>query len=160
AGLPDEGPGRGRSLGKDCGKGRRGNMKQEALAISAAEGDPGRRLNLLREYAQAFALRSLHEAGAFENLSFVGGTALRFLFDLARFSEDLDFSLENPAGSDLEKWMGKLERDFRFAGSDLSLSTRKDKVGQTAGLRRGGILREAGLAALRARKLPLRSEFA
>src|SRR5690606_29399586 len=159
AGLPDEGPGRGRSLGKDCGKGRRGNMKQEALAISAAEGDPGRRLNLLREYAQAFALRSLHEAGAFENLSFVGGTALRFLFDLARFSEDLDFSLENPAGSDLEEWMGKVERDLRFAGFDPSLSIKKDKVVQTVWLRMGGILKEAGLAALPAQKLSIKLEI-
>ena len=54
--------------------------------------DPVRRLNSLREYLQAFIMRSLHESEASRAIAFVGGTALRFLEDLPRFSEDLDFS--------------------------------------------------------------------
>lgn len=52
-------------------------MKEEALALVAAIEDPTRGLNLLREYLQAFALRSLHESEVFTRIAFVGGTALR-----------------------------------------------------------------------------------
>ena len=48
---------------------------------------------LTREYLQARILQSLQEQGIFTRLAFLGGTALRFLYDLPRFSEDLDFSL-------------------------------------------------------------------
>jgi len=48
---------------------------------------------LVREYLQARILEFLQENGAFTNWVFVGGTALRFLYSMPRFSEDLDFSL-------------------------------------------------------------------
>ncbi|MCK5795636.1 MAG: nucleotidyl transferase AbiEii/AbiGii toxin family protein, partial [Deltaproteobacteria bacterium] len=83
-------------------------MKEEALALVAAIDDPARRLNLLREYLQAFALRSLHESEAFMKIAFVGGTALRFLHGLPRFSEDLDFSLTDSQGYEPERWLRKL----------------------------------------------------
>ena len=40
------------------------------------------------------------ENGAFVNWAFVGGTALRFLYLMPRFSEDLDFSLAEPGIED------------------------------------------------------------
>lgn len=54
-------------------------MKQDALNLCARVTDPTEKQNLLSEYLQACAMRSLHEEGAFKNLSFVGGTAQRFL---------------------------------------------------------------------------------
>ena len=48
---------------------------------------------LTREYLQARILQSLQELGIFTQWAFLGGTALRFLYDLPRFSEDLDFSI-------------------------------------------------------------------
>lgn len=53
----------------------------------------------VREYLQARILEALQHAGAFTNWAFLGGTALRFLDRLPRFSEDLDFSLVTPAES-------------------------------------------------------------
>ena len=64
-------------------------MKEEALALVRGVTDPGQALNRLREYLQVFVLRSFHESEAFRPLAFVGGTALRFLHGLPRFSEDL-----------------------------------------------------------------------
>lgn len=49
--------------------------------------------NFLREYLQMFILKIIDEKGYFKNLSFVGGTALRILHQLNRFSEDLNFCL-------------------------------------------------------------------
>lgn len=73
-------------------------MKDHALALTEKATDRGQALNTLREYLQALVLRSFYESEAFRNLAFVGGTALRFLHGLPRFSEDLDFSLVSPAG--------------------------------------------------------------
>ena len=49
---------------------------------------------ILREYLQARILESFQGSGAFTNWAFVGGTSLRFLYGMPRFSEDLDFSLK------------------------------------------------------------------
>ncbi len=47
----------------------------------------------LREILQEIVLLSLYDAGFFKHAAFYGGTALRILHNLPRFSEDLDFSL-------------------------------------------------------------------
>jgi predicted nucleotidyltransferase component of viral defense system len=51
---------------------------------------------LAREYLQARILQSLQDRGAFNTWAFQGGTALRFLYAMPRFSEDLDFALVEP----------------------------------------------------------------
>lgn len=52
----------------------------------------------LREILQEIVLLGLYDAGFFKHAAFYGGTALRILHNLPRFSEDLDFSLleQNP----------------------------------------------------------------
>ena len=52
--------------------------------------------NIVREYLQARILASLQRSGAMVALAFHGGTALRFLYAIPRYSEDLDFALERP----------------------------------------------------------------
>jgi len=52
--------------------------------------------NALREIMQEMALLGLWRAKFFEHAAFYGGTALRVLYGLDRFSEDLDFSLLKP----------------------------------------------------------------
>jgi len=48
---------------------------------------------LVREDLQILILKILFDLGMFKNFAFVGGTALRIIFGLRRFSEDIDFSL-------------------------------------------------------------------
>ena len=55
---------------------------------------PQSRRNVMREYLQSRVLLAMQERGAWSSLAFLGGTALRFLYLIPRFSEDLDFSLE------------------------------------------------------------------
>lgn len=50
----------------------------------------------LREILQEIVLVALYDAGFFKHAAFYGGTALRILHQLPRFSEDLDFSLLKP----------------------------------------------------------------
>jgi predicted nucleotidyltransferase component of viral defense system len=50
-------------------------------------------INALKEVFQEIALLGLWRAKFFEKAAFYGGSALRILYGLDRFSEDLDFSL-------------------------------------------------------------------
>tara|TARA_B100001094_G_scaffold158246_1_gene153190 strand:+ start:225 stop:1094 length:870 start_codon:yes stop_codon:yes gene_type:complete len=49
--------------------------------------------NALKEVIQSITLLGLQRGGFFEKACFYGGTALRILYDLDRFSEDMDFCL-------------------------------------------------------------------
>ncbi|MDP3178869.1 MAG: nucleotidyl transferase AbiEii/AbiGii toxin family protein, partial [Spirochaetaceae bacterium] len=130
-------------------------MKAEALDLALRSKDPLDRVNILREYVQACALRSLHESQAFERLSFVGGTALRFLYDLPRYSEDLDFSLESSAGYEPLAWMTKLKRDLSRLGFETELSWNDRKTVQVAWIRIARLLAEAGVVARTEQKLSI-----
>jgi hypothetical protein len=67
-------------------------VKEHLRDLIAVAASPALSLCLAREYLQARILQGLQEAGAFTRWAFLGGTALRFLYRLPRFSEDLDFS--------------------------------------------------------------------
>ena len=52
--------------------------------------------NALKEITQEIALAALSRINFFRHAQFHGGTALRILYGLQRFSEDLDFTLAEP----------------------------------------------------------------
>lgn len=52
--------------------------------------------NALKEVIQEIALLGLYRGHFFDKASFYGGTALRIVYGLDRFSEDIDFSLNHP----------------------------------------------------------------
>lgn len=74
-------------------------LKKELQSFKTNE----EKFNHLRELLQILILKIIFDAGLFKNIIFVGGTALRILFDLQRFSEDLDFSLINKKGYSLNR---------------------------------------------------------
>lgn len=67
-------------------------MKERIRELVAGAATTAQAALLVREYLQARILEALQRAGAFERWAFVGGTAVRFLYGIPRFSEDLDFS--------------------------------------------------------------------
>jgi len=60
-------------------------MKDHLLTLANGINEEGKRLNLVREYLQAHALRSLQLADGFSSIAFQGGTALRFIHGLEGF---------------------------------------------------------------------------
>lgn len=62
----------------------------------------------IKEILQEVALNALWRARFFEVAAFQGGTSLRILHDLPRFSEDLDFMLKEPDPT--FDWAGYLEQ--------------------------------------------------
>ena len=103
--------------------------------------------NVLREYLQARILGGLQRAGAMSPLAFQGGTALRFLYGLRRYSEDLDFALEGPRELyDLRGWTGAIVRQFRREGYEPEASVRDRGNVHTGWIRLRGVLYETGLS--------------
>jgi len=82
-------------------------------------------LNALREILQELALLGLWRAKFFEQAAFYGGTALRVLHGLDRYSEDLDFSLLHPTpGFSLEEYGAALKREVGSFGFDVTFDRR------------------------------------
>lgn len=134
-------------------------MRDQALALVRGVSDPSQGLNLLREYLQALVLRSLHESEAFRPLAFVGGTALRFLHSLPRFSEDLDFSTVSAEGYQGRAWMAKVKRDLALAGFDPMVTWNERRVVHTGWIRLPRILHDARLSARPEEKLSIKVEI-
>lgn len=74
-------------------------MRDELIARAQQADSPAMRQNKLREELHHLILQEADRKGIFRHLSFVGGTALRILHGLGRYSEDLDFSLSQNAPS-------------------------------------------------------------
>jgi len=82
----------------------------------------------LREILQGIALLGLWRSKFFEHAAFYGGTALRILYGLDRFSEDLDFSLLAPMRDfDIGQYSLALEEELQAFGFDVRVE-RKNKT--------------------------------
>lgn len=82
-------------------------------------------INALKEITQEIALAALSRTGFFKEAAFQGGSALRILYSLDRFSEDLDFILKKPdADFTWEPYFKNLEPEFRAYGMDITMVDR------------------------------------
>jgi len=87
-------------------------------------------LRALREVMQEIALLGLWRSKFFERAAFYGGTALRVLYGLERFSEDLDFSLlEKREGFDLGDYSDALKRELASFGFSVEIESKLKKAG-------------------------------
>ena len=84
----------------------------------------------LKEITQEIALASLSRTDFFKHVQFQGGTALRVLYSLDRFSEDLDFLLQksNPQFQ-LSAYLKTLEEEFQTYGMPFEAEDRS-KTGE------------------------------
>lgn len=102
--------------------------------------------NALKEIAQEIALMALSRTGFFRVAAFQGGTCLRILYGLERFSEDLDFVLVKPDNQfDWESFIKGMQQEFQPYGYSLTVinKSKLDKVVRTAFLKadsEGGIM--------------------
>lgn len=79
-------------------------------------------IRALREIIQEVALLGLWRAKFFEHAAFYGGTALRILHGLDRFSEDLDFSLLKPSPDfNLARYTASLEEELQAFGFNVRM---------------------------------------
>ena len=127
--------------------------------LHGTAGGPAAR-NLAREFLQAGVLAALQRAGAMVPLAFQGGTALRFLYAIRRYSEDLDFALERPgAGYDFRAYLEAVRADMRRDGYDVDLARVSDRrTVHSAFVRFPGLLHDLGLSGHRDEALSVKLE--
>lgn len=81
-------------------------------------------INALHEIFQEIALLGLWRAKFYEHAAFYGGTALRILYGLNRFSEDLDFSLlREDKNFDLAPYNQAVKMEMNAFGFEVEVAT-------------------------------------
>lgn len=114
----------------------------------------------VREYLQARMLQSLQESGAFLNWVFHGGTALRFLYMIPRYSEDLDFALARPGPTDnFHALLAAIQEMFKAENYTLDVKVKGVKTVKSAFLCFGGLLYELGVSPHRLEVMSVKLEI-
>lgn len=114
---------------------------------------------ILREYLQARTLEFLQYKGAFANWAFVGGTALRFLYSLPRFSEDLDFSATKESSeADFVDYLRAVKLGFERELYAVAIKAKPEKTVQSAFLKFPGLLHELNLSGQESEVLSIKIE--
>lgn len=135
-------------------------MKERLRELLHGTGSGPAARNLAREFLQTSILAALQRAGAMVPLAFQGDTALRFLYSIRRYSEDLDFALERAgAGYDFRAYLEAVRADMRRDGYDVDLARVSDqRAVHSAFVRFPGLLHELGLSGHREEALSVKLE--
>jgi len=114
---------------------------------------------IIREYLQVRLLQSLQDRGTFNTWVFQGGTALRFLYAMPRFSEDLDFALVEPGKEDyFREALTDAKKVFLAEDYDINVKVNDAKTVKSAFLRFKGLLFELGFSAHESETLSIKVE--
>lgn len=134
-------------------------MKAHLADLARAAPTPAHARNAAREYLQARILGALQRAGALIPLAFHGGTALRFLYATARYSEDLDFALEGAAAAyDFHTYLRAIQSELTAEGYAVAIKVSDQKVVHSAWVRFAGLFYELGLAPYQEQVLAIKLE--
>ena len=133
-------------------------MKEHLKAL-VQEVPPLPARNLVREYLQSRVLSAMQNAGAMTSIAFQGGTCLRFLFGLPRYSEDLDFALEGDRSRySLPRYLRAIRTALAREGYRVELRVREHRSVHSGWVRVPGLLHELGLSPLASEVLAVKIE--
>ncbi|MFA5090358.1 MAG: nucleotidyl transferase AbiEii/AbiGii toxin family protein [Candidatus Omnitrophota bacterium] len=76
---------------------------------------------ILREYLQVLILKEVYKSQEGRHLYFTGGTYLRLVHNLKRFSEDLDFNTDILTKSSFEKMVKKVQVGLKYHNIEASV---------------------------------------
>ncbi|HRY31547.1 MAG TPA: nucleotidyl transferase AbiEii/AbiGii toxin family protein [Bacteroidales bacterium] len=83
---------------------------------------------MVKEYFHHHMLQSLFTGRFAGKIDFLGGTALRFFYNLTRFSEDLDFDCFDLIKAEFLEMTTKVEKDLQASGIDVFIEDKKRNV--------------------------------
>ncbi len=122
-------------------------MKEQIKQIIARAPNKLLAKSWVREYCQARILQFLQESGVFTSWIFHGGTALRLLHQLPRYSEDLDFASLNPAtAQDFVEAIAHVRRSFEAETYGVGFKIKESTSVRSAFIRLPGLLHELDLS--------------
>ncbi len=130
-------------------------LKQKLTPVMSNED----KINKSREFLQMLILKIMFDRNAFDNLAFVGGTVLRILYGLRRYSEDLDFSLIKKQGYNFKNLLNQLVYELKQYNLTVEISTKEFNVVQSSFLKFPILLKELGLSKLEKQKISIKIEI-
>jgi hypothetical protein len=92
-------------------------------------GSKNEELGALKEIYQEIALAGLARSDFFKTAAFQGGTALRIVHKLQRFSEDLDFVLIKSGDFQWHNYLKAIALEFESFGIQLEVKDRTEALG-------------------------------
>jgi len=135
-------------------------MKDYLKQLVAKEKNDLTKRCMTREYLQVRILQALQESGSFLNWALLGGTALRLLYSLPRYSEDLDFSLVDPTIEfDFIAVIKKIKAVFEAEGYTPNVKAHSGKAVHSAFVKFPGLYHELGLSPHRTEVLSIKVEL-
>ena len=117
------------------------------------------KLNVTREFLQILTLKILNDKKLFEQIAFVGGTSLRILYDIKRFSDDLDFSLIKKEKYDFGKIHSELSKEFNLYGLAFEAEPHKQKTVHSMMMKFSSLLKDLGLSPMSSQKFSIKLEI-
>src|SRR5512139_2870819 len=122
-------------------------MNDYLAGLVRASPTPAHARHVAREYLQARILGALQRAGAMMPLAVHGGTLLRFLYSVPRYSEDLDFALErDKTRYDLRAYLHAIRSELAAEGYTVELKVNDQKAVHSAFIRFAGLQYELNLS--------------
>jgi len=116
------------------------------------------KLHLTREFLQNVILKILSENNGFLSMAFIGGTALRILFGVKRYSEDLDFSLHDKSKYDFIKILEKIKKELELMNFQVELKY-KQKTVDSCFISFSNLLYLLGISMIPSQKLSIKLEI-
>ena len=120
---------------------------------------PAKKRAILRQYLQVKLLTALYRLPSCQNLSFIGGTSLRLLRGLDRFSEDLDFDNFGLDWNQIKNLFKKAAGYFEKENSNFEFDFKKTKNGGRGKGRFEGLFFQLGITNDHREKLMIRLDF-
>lgn len=117
------------------------------------------KINKTREHLQTLTLKILFDRGFFDATAFVGGTALRILYGLRRYSEDLDFSLIQKKGYNFNHTLQNVLTDLKNYGLLAHASPKETKTVHSSMIKFPGLLKELSLSPMENQNCSIKLEI-
>ena len=80
---------------------------------------------MVKEYLHHHMLKTLFSDKLANRIAFLGGTALRYFYDLKRFSEDIDLDCFDLSRTDFMDITDRLLRELKALGFDVIVEDKK-----------------------------------
>lgn len=135
-------------------------MKDQAISIAKSTHDPRKAKNELREYVQHLILRKMFELNINRNLVFYGGTALRIIHGLERFSEDLNFhTVHANSKFDFLSLIQKINMELQLNGYSTNIKLKTNTPVKGVLIKFANLLYEANLSPLPKENITIKLEI-
>lgn len=115
---------------------------------------------VIREFLQSKFISTLYSLPKSEKLSFIGGTGLRLLRGINRFSEDLDFDNLGLDDTEVAALVGEVVRRFQSEGVEVEMVTHVKEYKKYIDLRFSNLLKELKITSNPREKLMIKFDYA